>query len=270
LSKEIALPPLDYGSIADRLSRARILIDAQGHLEVRLGESAPGVTVEVAPERLSAASGACNRPFSAEAKAPVLVGIDKLAPLIDPVLWTDFCSIQTSDQQVDRPCLPDGWYGTIKETIFLSIGGETYVNILNIQYCYGSGTPRVDFSLKESLEGDLVMDSGFLDAAPGELFGSWLSCQKTLQYREPSFWCRVPDDDLQLILLVFIKLLLLQYSFRVMKFVWGGDTLSEAERLLHAAEGRIWLVAEMAKLGFDAEAGLPLPGNAFGRPPAST
>lgn len=235
---------LDLTQTADSLAGIRIVIDAEQRFHVTPA-GLPICTVELDPSLRMATAAGCEKPFSAKVAAPCLLSAGELAPKIDPVLWGSFCSIQTQDQKQTGPCSTGqgGWSGTIQEILNYKILGMTvkYVNVLNMDFCYGGNGGNVTFSLNKALEGGLIMDQGFLSATPGKLFGSWLTCEKQINYAPDSPWCYFPNQVLSSLLHVFLVKILTEYSLRV------------SAAAISPPEAQDWFAAQLRQLGYDPE-----------------
>lgn len=235
---------LDLTQTANPLAGIQIVVDAGQRFHVTPA-GLPVCTVEMDPSLRMANAAGCEQPFSAKVAVPCLLSAGSLAPNINPVLWGSFCSIQTLDQQQTGPCSTgeSGWSGTIQEILNYKILGETvkYVNVLNMDFCYGTGGGQVVFSLNKALEGGLTLDQGFLSATPGSLFGSWLTCQKEINYAPTSPWCNWPHPVLSSLLYVFLVKVLTEYSLRVSAKASPSPAASD------------WYAAQLRQLGYDPE-----------------
>lgn len=235
----------DLDLTADPLSGIRIAVDARQGFHVTPA-GLPVCTVELDPSLRTATPAGCAQPISAKVAVPCLLSAADLAPDIDPTLWGTYCSIQTLDAQQTGPCSTgaSGWSGTIQEILNYKILGVTvkYVNVLNIDFCHGTGGGQVVFSLNKALEGGLTLDSGFLSATPAP-FGSWLTCEKQINYAPGSAWCYFPNQVLSSLLYVFLVKVLTEYSLNV-----------SAKAASPSPEAREWFAAQLRQLGYDPEA----------------
>lgn len=226
-----------------------VSVDARGRVSVREAPKGRKSCVqEIAPELNDGGdSGTCDEPLTKVQKAPVLLTLSTLAPLLDPTLWGDFTLVKTFDQVVERPCAPEGWIGTITERVDTGI---LYLNILNIAFCYSDTSSQADFSLNEALKGPLAVDEGYLQAQPGEDF-SWIVVKKTVNFVPGSVFCKMPRESVQVQLDIFVLIFVIQYALGVM-LAAAEEGLDKADRALWESNGEIYL-KELEAYGFDPE-----------------
>lgn len=249
-----------YSAQVAALESAVLEVDEHGELTVRPGNG--GVRVSVAPELWGEASS-CDEPVTGTSlRVPVLVHMKTLAPLLDPARWSEFTTLQMSNQRVAGGCTSglSGWSGTIDETLQLDVFGQkqTMVNRLSIDFCYSDAASNVEFGLDESISGGITVDHGYVRAEPAGLLDlPEMFTQKTVNWAPGSPPCKLPREINRLILSAGLTLGVVGYSLKVLLAVHRAGA-NDADAALHL-EREHSFVTRLGELGVDLARGRWLP-----------
>lgn len=204
--------------------------------EVHLDFEAGGKRLQVAPE-LFGSHGDCDVPVKGvSASIPVFAEMKSVAPLIDPAGWSQFTSLEMSDQEILGGCSNGkaGWLGTLHEKMEVDILGAKQVvkNKLNIDFCYSDETSTANFSLNTPIEGGITVDHGFVSAKPGgPLSLPHLTAEKTLNWQPGQLPCKLPPSVNTAILSTALTLGLVEYSLRITAHLIDGADLRKEVKL---------------------------------------